>query len=126
MSEVWPTISRDAQIAGFRQFVIYDPTLRSKDGDGRPLARSGTARILYGWEFDIRHMTTHDKNTLKTFQDDTVRIGGEPFTWTDPTSGDSGDVFTVRLAEPMEFEIDGDDDISKWRTTVVIHEEPGT
>ncbi len=126
MSNTWPTISREAQIEGFRQFVIHDPTLRSKDADGRPLARSGTARILYGWEFHLRHMSTYDKNTLKAFQDDTVRIGGETFLWTDPTSGDSGDVFVVRLAGPMEFEIDGDDDIAKWRTTVTLHEEPGS
>jgi len=125
MPTSWPTISREAQIEGFRQFVVYDPTIRTRDADGRTLARRGPARILYGWEFELRYLTTADKEILKTFQDVTVGIGGEPFIWTDPSSDSSGNVHVVRLAEPMAFEIDGDDDKSKWRTSVIIHEEPG-
>lgn len=118
----WPDISQVARIQGFREFPIHDPTIRTPDADGRPLSRSGTAPILYGYEFELRHLTDADRLLLKTFQDDTVRIGGEPFLWMDPRFEDSGYIYLVRLAQPMEFEVDGEK--GKHRTMVLLHKEP--
>lgn len=79
----------------------FDPTIRNTNADGRPLARTGTQPILRWWRYMRRAINTADKATWQTWQEDTVRIGGEPWSWTDPRP--SGAAYTVRLGAPIKF-----------------------
>lgn len=127
MSEIWPTLSVEAERENFRQFLLVDPTVRSETLDGRPLHRSGVQPLLYGWSFSLRHLTVTDKEALESLQE-TTRVGGDTIEWGDvrPSSDSSGEVgtHTVRLAEPMEFDLD--DEGFAYRTEVILHQEPGT
>jgi hypothetical protein len=115
----WPTLSRSAVIEEY-PCEPSDPTVRSKTSDGRPLARAGTGPILRTWRFTLRYLSLSDRTLLDTFQFTTVKIGGEPFNWTEPLSGAT---HVVRLARPMIFTCDRNR--LKWRTEVTLDEEPG-
>jgi len=121
----WPTISRGAQRENFSQYVLQDPTIRSLSLDGRVVTRRGPRPILYGFSFSLRMLTAADKESLEQFQLD-LRVGGETFTWEDTRPGTStagtGGSYTVRLAEPMIFDLDGEG--SYYRTDVRLNQEP--
>jgi len=114
----WPTLSRVPALDGFEDIAVHDPTIRSRTMDGRPLTRPGPGSVRRGWRFVLRAMNSSDKAALDTFQDVTVQVGGEPFTWTDPRPG--GTSHTVRMAQPLSWSQEED---GSYRTPVELHEE---
>jgi hypothetical protein len=85
----------------FEEDYLVDPTVRSGQAAGRYLARPGTEALLKVWRYTRRALTTADKETWDSWQATTVKIGGIPFSWTDPRPG--GATWTVRLGSPIKF-----------------------
>lgn len=120
MPNTWPTLATPVWWEDFEEDILEDPTVRTMLADGRPLARSGPTPVLSVYRYVLRMLSAADKTSLQTFQNTTVQVGGETFTWTDPRTG--GSSHTVRLREPMKFLQDRAPDT--YRTIVSLVEEP--
>jgi hypothetical protein len=113
----WPVLSREAAIEGYRVHGP-DPTERSATQDGLGLDRPGCAEMVDWIDFDLRYLSAADYQMLDTFQKETVKIGGYPFTFWERVHQRA---YQVRLRARMEFALEGGG--VTWRTHVALKEE---
>ena len=83
-----------------REFSVtaaHDPTIRSLSDSGYVTSRAKFTRIPERWVISYTWLSKANKNTLRTFEQDTVGIGSDSFTWTNP---EDGATYTVRFIPP--------------------------
>jgi len=113
---VFPTLT-DGSVTpdGWEQTKAFDPTVRSRSEGGYLKTRPRCTRVPKKWRA-VYEMVAADKTTLTTFEN-TVMVGSDVFTWTNP---DDGVVYSVRLLEPIKFSPIGSK--LKWRAELLLEE----
>lgn len=99
----YPTLSRDPIPSSYKETKAYDPSIRSQFEDGKILSRARFTANKKRWDLVYTYLTTADKVLLDDFQD-TVMVGADTFTWTNPDQNDNTS-YTVRLEKPIEFKL---------------------
>ncbi len=96
--------------------AAFDPTIRTKSEGGYIKTRPRTTRIPRQWKGALQLLSHTDKAALQVFEE-SVKIGADAFTWTDPDTGDSR---VVRFAGPVQYTPVG----SKvwWKASFVLEE----
>ena len=79
---------------------LEDATLRSPFEGGYELTRQKFTRTRRSWGVRYEALGQTDKDSLVTFEKDTVKGGADSFTWTHPKTST---VYTVRFTGPVKY-----------------------
>lgn len=130
-TETFPTLTETPTpkplIGGWSETVGQDPTIRTPFEGGYQQTMARFTRIPEQWTVVYPLLTRSDKELIKTFERDTVKIGAESFNWTNP---DTNEIKEVRFAEPVTYEpfktgenaIFDSGGVQRWRVTMVLEE----
>lgn len=94
----FPTINRRGTelhnpiVGDFEDTIAHDPTIRSRSEGGYVTTRARFTRIPRKWTIKYDWVTKANKNTIKTFEDDTVVGGSANFDWLNPENSATYDV----------------------------------
>ena len=113
----FPSLSEEPSVTGWEEGIAYDPTISTKFEAGYKQTRSRFTRVIEQWSVVYEVLPLADKNTLQTFERETVLVGSNSFTWTHPISGSS---HTVRFSGPVKYVPNENDDY--WNVSFSIEE----
>jgi len=101
MSVAFPTLSVYPNDDSFVETLAFDPSLRSQAEDGTVISRAKFTGVKKKFIVSYTYLPVADKVLLEALQL-AVLVGADTIVWTHPITDV---VYTVRLAEPIEFSI---------------------
>lgn len=109
----FPSIT--AIVEGYSVEKAFDPTIRSRSESGYLKTRSRCTRIPDKWS--VSYIITTAQKTLLETHVDSVGVGGNSFTWTDPATSTS---HSVRYSEPVKYSTVASN--THWRAQITVEE----
>ncbi len=106
-------------VGEFEDEIAHDPTIRSLSEGGYVKSRARFTRIAHKWTIRYDWLSQANKNTLKTFVDDTVVGGSDSFTWPNPE--DSVD-YVTRFLGAVRYRAHPDANFLFWMVEFVLEE----
>ena len=100
-------------VTAYRDSAASDPTIRTPKDAGYVQTRARFTSVPRGYHVHYEAITTHDKNLILDFENDTVNFGAESFTWRRPDG--RGNV-TVRFAALVVFTPWENTNYTRWNT----------
>lgn len=113
----FPALSIDPSVEGWEEESALDPAIRSETEGGYTQTRPRFTRIRGKWSISYLYLPVADKNTLKSFERNTVRGGSDSFTWTNPADGVQ---YTVRFLGTVKYKMSVNKNL--WDISFVLEE----
>ncbi len=106
-------------VGAFEDTMAYDPTIRSQSVGGYVTSRARFTRIPHKWTIKYNWVTQANKNTIKTFVDDTVVGGSGNFDWLNP---EDGVTYDVRFLGEVKYNSHSHTNFLYWMVELVLEE----
>ncbi len=113
----FPILSTFPVDRDFMEGPAYDPSIRSQQDDGLIISRGRFTSIKKKFTMTFNNLNEADKVLLDDFQE-TVKVGGDTFTWTNPKDDV---VYTVRFETPIELRMNNAR-VTHWSATFTLIE----
>ncbi len=98
----FPTLSSfsvtEEVVDSWEEGTVKDPTIKNDTEGGYTITRATFTRTRKFFKYEFPYYTLADKNTLKTFESDTVVFGSNSFNWTNPLTN---------VVHVVRFAVDG-------------------
>jgi len=78
----YPSLSKNPDVESWKEEPVADPTIRSSYDSGVSGTRARFTTVPIKIHYVYRDLSNTDKETLETFEQDTVNYGAGSFTWT--------------------------------------------
>ena len=114
----FPSLSTIPEAEGWQEGTGIDPTMRVEMESGIVMTRSRFTTVPKMWRFAYRLMSNTDKETLETFEKDTVKYGADAFNWTNPIDTV---VYSVRFGDKLLFQLE-DTQQHQWSVSITLIE----
>ena len=117
MATAFPTLSRSIAREGYTEKLAYDPSIKTQAEDGVVLVRARFTTTKKKFSIPYNNLTIADKTLLIAWQN-TIMVGGDTVTWTNPVDSV---IYTVRLDQPLEFSLVSGD-VTKYKVIIEFTE----
>jgi hypothetical protein len=98
----FPNLTQGPNTTDWTEEAAFDPTLRSQFEGGQVLTRAHCTAVPKKWHLVYDHLTQADKDSLTTFEGQTVLFGADSFEWENTQDGVT---YNVRFMAPIKFSI---------------------
>jgi len=88
----------------YPQGMLEDPVHRSDIKGGPPLTRTRNTAVPKTRVLFYQSMSETSKQSMETWERDTIGYGGEEFEWTDPNPNDAR-TYEAILTRPIEYNL---------------------
>lgn len=114
---VFPTLSMNPSVEGWKQTRAKDPTVRTDMEGGYEQTYPAFTRKVREWTVNYIALPVADKNLIEAHED-AVKVGCDAFTWTNPTDNVN---YTVRFAGPVQYKLNRNSSLY-WDVEFVLRE----
>jgi len=96
----FPTLTYPPEASEHTEEVAVDPTIRGTTEGGYEITRARFTNVKSQWHRHYPIVTNADKNTLFTFERETVKVSCEIFDW---YNHEDQQTYEVRFTEPIKY-----------------------
>jgi len=113
----FPTISKLPEAGKWQEEAAADPTLRTEFESGYVATRARFTIVPQKWSFAFDMLDDAEKQSIQSFERNTVNYGAGAFNWTNPVDDQ---IYLVRFTEPVVYKLDSND--IDWEVSMKIVE----
>jgi hypothetical protein len=113
----FPTLSKNPDKESWDEGPLYDPTERMGMTGGAQDSRPSSTVVPKFWSFSYRQLSNTDKQSVETFEKQTVRYGGE-FDWTNPFDSQT---YRVTFGQKVEYRLENTQQ-NEWHLAIQLVE----
>jgi len=113
---VYPSLSKNPDAQNWKEEAAADPTIRTPHESGISGTRARFTTVPTKISYTYRNLSNTDKESLETFEQDTVNYGAESFTWTHFIKATS---HTARFSRPIKYDLENTLQ-NTWKVSVEV------
>lgn len=98
----FPVLGRGPTALEFSEVAAFDPTLKSQFDNGSVITRPRFTSVPRIWNIAIDRLSQTDKDTLASFERNSVHYSAKDFRWENTQDGVT---YRVRFANPIRYVI---------------------
>ena len=99
----YPSLSKNPDVENWKEEPASDPTVRSPCESGVSVTRARFTTVPTKIRYVYRNLSNTDKESLETFEQDTVNYGAGSFTWTHFIKSTS---HTATFSRPIKYTLE--------------------